>query len=274
MRHPQHALPLLIAFCILLAGCGSTTATPSPTATTTSQVTLNVFAAASLTESFTQIAAQYKQEHPDVTVKFNFAGSQLLEQQLANGAPADIFASADLTNMQKASNAGLVGPSQVFIKNKLVVIIPLSNPGKIHALKDLANKGLKIDFAAATVPAGKYGRQVLGNMANSPDYGPTYQKAVLGNIVSQEDNVKAVVTKVQLGEADAGFVYQSDVTDAVASKLTVIPIPDNFNVIAQYPIAVVKNSAHPNDAQAFIQYVLSPDGQAVLVKFHFIGLNG
>lgn len=274
MRHPLHALPLLIALCILFAGCGGTTATPSATATTTGQVTLNVFAAASLTESFTQIAAQYKQAHPDITVKFNFAGSQLLEQQLANGAPADIFASADLANMQKARNAGLVGPSQVFVKNKLVVIIPVSNPGKIHALKDLANKGLKIDFAAATVPAGKYGRQVLGNMANSPDYGPSYQKAVLGNIVSQEDNVKAVVTKVQLGEADAGFVYQSDVTDAVDSKLTVIPIPDNFNVIAQYPIAVVKNSTHSADAQAFIQYVLSPGGQAVLVKFHFIGLNG
>ncbi len=175
MRRPLRALPLLIALCILLAGCGSTTAASSPTATATSQVTLNVFAAASLTESFTQIAAQYKQAHPDVTVKFNFAGSQLLEQQLANGAPADIFASADLANMQKASGAGLVGSSQVFVKNKLVVIIPVSNPGKIHALKDLANKGVKIDFAAATVPAGKYGRQVIANIANSPGYGPTYQ---------------------------------------------------------------------------------------------------
>src|SRR5207247_4515153 len=136
------------ALSIMLSVLISTNYNSSPT-TTTSQLTLNVFAAASLTESFTQIAAQYKQAHPGVTVKFNFAGSQVLEQQLANGAPADIFASADLANMQKAGNAGLVGPSQVFIKNKLVVIIPASNPGKIHTLKDLANKGVKIDFAAA-----------------------------------------------------------------------------------------------------------------------------
>lgn len=235
---------------------------------------MNVFAAASLTESFTEIATNYQKAHPNVTTKFNFAGSQLLEQQIDQGAPSDIFASADLTNMQKASDAGLVGTSQIFVKNKLVVILPTSNPGKINTLHDLANQGIKIDIEAATVPAGKYSRQVLDNMAKSPDFGPAYETAVLANIVSQEDNVKAVVTKVQLGEADAGFVYQSDVTTAVASKLTILAIPDTFNVIAQYPIAVVKKSAHTSDAQAFIQYILSADGQATLVKFHFIGVNG
>ncbi len=273
MRHPLRTLPILIV--LLLAACGgSTTTTTSPTATTASPVTLNVFAAASLTESFTQIATQYEKLHPNIIIKSEFAGSQILEQQIANEAPADIFASADLANMEKASNAGLVGPSQVFVKNRLVVIIPASNPGKINTLKDLANKGLKIDIEASTVPAGAYTLQVLNNMAQSPDYGPAYKAAVLGNVVSQEDNVKAVVQKVQLGEADAGFVYRSDVTDAVASKLTFIPIPDNFNVVAQYPIAVVKSSTHQSEAQQFIQYILSADGQAVLVKFHFISING
>jgi len=273
-------LSLLIALCLLLVACGgSTSTTPSSpaataAATTPATVTLNVFAAASLTESFTAIAAQYQQMHPDIAIKINFAGSQILEQQIANGAPADIFASADLANMMKASTAGLVGDSQIFVKNRLVVIIPVGNPGKINTLHDLANKGIKIDIEAAAVPAGKYSRQALANMAKSPDYGPAYESAVLANIVSQEDNVKAVVTKVQLGEADAGFVYRTDVTDAVASKLTVIPIPDPFNVIAEYPIAVVKNSAHASDAQAFIQYILSPDGQAILTKFHFISVNG
>jgi molybdate transport system substrate-binding protein len=259
---------LLLACCLLLAACGGTVA-PLP-----STVTLKVFAAASLQEAFTAMATQYQKAHPDVKITFNFAGSQVLEQQIANGAPADIFASADLANMQKASAAGLVGISQVFAKNKLVVIVPASNPAGIASLKDLAKKGVKIDIAAATVPAGKYGRQVLDKMAGSPDYGPAYRSAVLGNIVSQEDNVKAVVQKVQLGEADAGFVYLTDVTAAVASKVKVITIPDTFNVVAQYPLAVVKNSPHATEAGAFVQYVLSADGQAILAKYHFTGKDG
>lgn len=272
MKYSPRTLLLLLVLCTLLAACGgasATTSTPTPT-----PVTLNVFAAASLTESFTEISTQYHKLYPTITVKFNFAGSQILEQQIANGASADIFASADLANMQKASNAGLVGNSQVFVKNKLAVIIPASNPGNISTLKDLAKKGIKIDIGAVTLPAGKYGRQVLDNMAKSPDYGPSYESAVLKNIVSEEDNVKAVVQKVQLGEVDAGFVYLTDVTAAVSNKVKIIDIPDTFNVIAQYPIAVVKNSSHATDAQAFVQYILSADGQAILVKYHFIAING
>jgi molybdate transport system substrate-binding protein len=273
MKHPLRALLLLLSLCTLLAACADT-ATTSSTSTPTSPVTLTVFAAASLTESFTEIGMQYHKMHSNITVKFNFAGSQTLETQMANGASADIFASADLANMQKASDAGLVGNSQVFVKNKLAVIIPASNPGPISTLKDLAKKGIKIDIGAVTVPAGKYARQVLDNMAKSPDYGPSYKSAVLKNIVSEEDNVKAVVQKVQLGEVDAGFVYLTDVTAAVSAKVKIIDIPDTFNVIAQYPIAVVKNSPHAAEAQTFIQYILSPDGQAILVKYHFIGVNG
>ncbi len=173
--------------------------------------------------------------------------------------------------MKKASDAGLVGTSQVFARNKLVVIVPASNPAGITTLKDLAKKGIKLDFGTPTLPIGAYGRQILDKMAQSPDYGSAYKNAVLGNIVSQEDNVKAVVQKVQLGEADAGFVYQTDVTPAIASKVKIIEIPDNFNVIAQYPIAVVKNTAHATQDQAFVQYILSADGQAVLISYHFTG---
>src|SRR6266581_1523141 len=234
---------LFLSFCILLEACGGSSTTSSTSTPPPAPVTLNVFAAASLTESFTEIGTAYQQQHPNVTVKLNFNGSQILEQQIANGAPADVFAPADLANMQKASDAGLVNSSQVFVKNRLVVIIPTSNPGKINSLKDLARKGIKIDLEAVTVPAGKYSRQALDNLSKSPDYGSGYGSAVLANVVSEETNVKAVVQKVQLGEADAGFVYRTDVTPAIANQVTVIDIPDPYNVIAQYPIAVVKNSA-------------------------------
>ena len=210
----------------------------------------------------------------NVTVKFNFNGSQILEQQIANGAPADVFASADQTNMQKASNAGLVNTSQVFVKNRLVVIIPTSNPGNINSLKDLAKKGIKIDIEATAVPAGKYSRQALANLSQSPDYGSSYANEVLANVVSEEQNVKAVVQKVQLGEADAGFVYVTDVTPSVADKVKIIDIPDPYNVIAQYPIAVIKSSPHPSDAQSFVDFVLSPNGQAILKKYNFIIISG
>jgi molybdate transport system substrate-binding protein len=274
MRYTQRSLMLFIIFCtLLLAACGSTTSTRTSTATSSaSPVTLNVFAAASLTGSFTAIAARYQQAHPGATVKLNFAGSQILEQQIASGAPADVFASADQANMLKASAAGLVGDSQVFVKNRLTVIIPANNPGHINSLHDLANKGVKIDIAAPTVPAGKYSIQALGKMALSPQYGPAYVKAVKANFVSLETDVKAVVNKVQLEEVDAGFVY---VTDAAAAKgkVTTVDIPDTFNVIAEYPIAVTKSSAHAGDAQAFDQYVLSKDGQAVLQQFGFIAVN-
>ena len=271
--YPLRATLLLAPLCILLlAACGGTSSSLPPTPTP-SIATLNVFAAASLTESFTQIATKYHQAHPNIVIKLNFNGSQILEQQIANGAPSDVFASADQANMMKALDAGLVDSSEVFVKNRLVVIIPANNPGDISSLKDLARKGVKIDIEASNVPAGKYSLQVLDNMAKSPDFGPTYESAVKANFVSQETNVKAVVQKVQLGEADAGFVYRTDVTTAVSNKVKIIDIPDNFNVIAQYPIAVTKNSAHAADAQAFVQYVLSMDGQDVLEQFHFIAVN-
>jgi molybdate transport system substrate-binding protein len=273
MRHSQRSLMLFIMLCtLLLAACGGTTAASTATPTA-SPVTLNVFAAASLKESFTAIAAKYQQAHAGVTVKLNFAGSQILEQQIASGAAADVFASADLANMTKASDAGLVGSSQVFVKNRLTVIIPASNPGHINSLHDLANKGVKIDIAAPTVPAGKYSLQALGKMALSPQYGPAYVSAVKKNFVSLETDVKSVVNKVQLGEVDAGFVYVTDVTAAVSDKVKMIVIPDEFNVIAQYPIAVTKGSTHASDAQAFVQYILSKDGQDVLQQYHFIVIN-
>ncbi|HKV57058.1 MAG TPA: molybdate ABC transporter substrate-binding protein [Ktedonobacteraceae bacterium] len=273
MKHILRVFLLSVVVCLLLAACGASSTSGGTPIAAPAPVTLNVFAAASLTESFNEIAAAYHLAHPTVTIKPNYNGSQILEQQIANGAPADVFASADAANMTKASDAGLVDASQVFVKNRLVVIVPSSNPGNISTLKDLAKKGVKIDLGANTVPAGKYALQVLDNLSKSPDYGATFGSSVLANVVSREDNVKAVVQKVQLGEADAGFVYRTDVTAAVASKVTVIDIPDPYNVIAEYPIAAVKASTHASDAQAFINFVLSPAGQAILTKYHFMAIN-
>jgi len=270
VRQPLRVFSLLSLFLLLVAGCGS----PSASNQTQASVTLNVFAASSLSEAFGEIAKQYQGSHPNTKIVYNFNGSQILVQQLTNGANADIFASADTANMNKAIDAKAVSNPQIFARNKLAVIIPTSNPGNITSLKDLARKGTKIVLAAPAVPAGKYSIQILDTMAKSPDYGPTFESGVKANVVSQEDNVKAVVQKVQLGEADAGIVYRTDVTAAVANQIKMIDIPDNFNVVAGYPVAVTQKSAHPAEAQAFVEYLLSADGQATLVRFHFISVSG
>ncbi len=270
-----YVLSLLCLLSLFFVACGgsaatSTSSSTAPTAPSAAPVTLNVFAAASLTESFNEIATKYHAAHPNITIKDNFAGSQALVQQIQNGANADIFASADQANMDKATQAGVVNQAQIFARNKLTVIVPVSNPKNVTTLKDLAQKGLKLVMAAPSVPVGKYGLQILDKLGKASDYGSAYESSVKSNVVSQEDNVKSVVTKVQLDEADAGIVYLTDVTPALSSKVKDIEIPDNFNVTAQYPIATTKNTAHTQEANAFEQYILSADGQAVLAKYHFI----
>ncbi|BCL82338.1 molybdenum ABC transporter substrate-binding protein [Ktedonobacteria bacterium brp13] len=277
----RRVFPFFMVFVVLiLAACGNTGTTTTTqsgsgaaTKTTTSPVTLNIFAASSLTESFNEIKQQYHTLHSDVTITYNFNGSQALEQQIANGAPSDIFASADQSNMQNASTANLVATSTVFAKNRLVVIVPAANPAHISTLKDLAKPGLKLVVGAPAVPIGKYGLQILDKLGQSSAYGAAYEKSVKANIVSQEENVKAVVEKVQLGEADAGIVYVTDVTQQELSQVTMITIPDQYNVVAQYPIALTKSSTHSQQAQDFINYLLSSAGQTVLTKYHFIAVT-
>jgi molybdate transport system substrate-binding protein len=273
--HPLRIVFVFLVLCMFLAACGqgntssgssnTTGVTPTPAPTT-----LKVFAAASLKTSFTAIQAQYQQAHPNVKIIYNFAGSQTLVQQITQGAPADVFASADQTNMKKVSSAGLATDPKTFADNTLAIIIPASNPAHITALKDLANKGVKIDIAASTVPVGSYTLQVLDKLGKSSEYGSTYESGVKANFVSQEDEDTAIVQKVELGEADAGIVYSTDVTAAAASKVKFISIPTTFNIIAQYPITVLKNATDTNDAQTFVQYILSSDGQAILAKYHFL----
>ena len=233
--------------------------------------TLKVYAAASLTEAFRDLGTSFERRHPGVAVEFNFAGSPQLAAQLEQGAQADVFASADQRWMVYARENGLVGDSaRVFARNRLVVIVPRANPAKIGRLEDLSRKGIKLVLAAEAVPVGRYSRVALENLAAAPGFPPGYDRRVLANLVSQEENVKSVVTKVQLGEADAGMVYHSDVTPAVVEKVEVFDIPDRYNSIASYPIAVLKSSRAPDMAREFVRLVSSDEGQRVLERHGFL----
>jgi len=233
--------------------------------------TLTVFAAASLTDAFEEIGRAFEEAHPGARVEFNFAGSQALRTQLEQGAVADVFASASKKEMDAAEAASLVtsGTAQVFLKNQLIVILPPDNPAAIQTLQDLARPGLKLVLAAEAVPVGGYSREALGKL--DAQFGPGFKDAVLANLISEEDNVKQVVVKVQLGEADAGMVYGSDAV--AASELKTIAIPPESNVIAEYPIAALTEAPHPELAAQFVAYVLSSEGQAILARWGFTPLN-
>jgi molybdate transport system substrate-binding protein len=233
--------------------------------------TLNVYAAASLTDAFRELGQIFEAAHPGVTVQFNFAGSQQLVAQLEQGAAADVFASADKRWMSVATEKGLVeGGATIFAGNRLVVIVPRANPARIGTLQHLARRGTKVVMAAEVVPAGKYSRDALKNLAGAPGFPPEYDRRVLANVVSQEENVKGVVAKVQLGEADAGLVYRSDVTPAVSRFVRVLEIADPYNVSASYPIAVLKGAQHPRAARQFVDLVSSEAGQRVLGRHGFL----
>src|SRR4029077_11370154 len=196
--------------------------------------------------------------HPGATVQFNFAGSPTLVTQIEQGAPADIFASADMTNMDKLKADGFTGgTSQVFAHNKLEIIVAAGNPKGISVLADLAKPGVIYITAGPTVPAGKYALQILS------------AAGVKVTPKSLETDVKSVVSKIELGEADAGIVYTTDIK-AAGSKVQGVAIPDAVNVVATYPIVTVKGTKNSNLANAFISYVLSADGQATLQTFGFL----
>jgi molybdate transport system substrate-binding protein len=233
---------------------------------------LTVFAAASLTEPFTEIGKKLEASHPGLQVVYNFGGSQALRMQLEQGAHADVFVSADGAQMELAKKGRVVqGETPIFVKNRLVVIVPKANPGKVTEFRDLAKPGLKLDLANAKVPVGNYSRQAFSKAG--AEYGADFETNALRNIVSEEENVKQVVTKVQLGEADAGIVYVSDVTPKVSKDVLTVPIPDAYNQIASYPIALTKGVDNRAAAEAFIAFVTSADGQTILKAHNLIPLK-
>jgi molybdenum ABC transporter molybdate-binding protein len=245
--------------------------TPVPPTATPEPRTLTVLAAASLTESFTELGKTFEAQNPGVTVAFNFAGSQQLAQQLDQGAPADVFASASKKYMDAAVSSKRVVKydAKTFVTNRLVVIFPKDNPAGLKELKDLAKPGLKLDLADKSVPVGQYSLDFLDKASKDEKFGATFKDDVLKNVVSYETDVKAVVSKIALGEADAGIVYITDF-NAAADKLGMLDIPDALNSIAAYPIAAITDSKNTDLASAFVSLVLSPDGQKVMAKYGFI----
>ena len=268
MRRGRSA-PRAAVIALLLAGVGAA-ALPSRPASAATTTKLQVFAAASLSDAFAEIGRRLAQQRPRLEVRFNFAGSQQLVAQIEQGAAADVFASADERWMSMLREHGLVAAEpKVFARNRLVVIVPKTNPARIGRLTDLARGGVKLVLGADAVPVGRYSRIALQNLARDPAFGADYATRVSRNVVSEEENVKSVVAKVQLGEADAGMVYRSDVTPSAARFVNVIEIPEAANVIASYPIAALdaaRTAGHDAEARIFVDYVLSPEGQKILEK--------
>ncbi|HMZ08842.1 MAG TPA: molybdate ABC transporter substrate-binding protein [Anaerolineales bacterium] len=279
----KRLLSLTVLLAVLLTACSSA-ATPAPTLAVQAPTlvptevpptatlepepqALTVFAAASLTDAFTEIGLAFDAANPGVTTTFNFAGSQALRTQIEEGAPADVFASASGKEMDTLLTDSFVAAAaaQVFLTNNLLVILPADNPAALEKLEDLANPGIKIVLAAEEVPVGKYARQALDLMDAS--FGSGFKDKVLANVVSNEDNVRQVVAKIQLGEADAGIVYVSDVV--AAPELKSIEIPADLNVTAKYPIAPLVKSENSELASKFIEFVLSAEGQAILTTWGF-----
>jgi molybdate transport system substrate-binding protein len=231
---------------------------------------LTVFTAASLTGALGEIGQIYTNQ-TNIEVAFNFDGSQALRTQIENGAYADVFLSANKKQMNAVKNSGLMNNSSIiiFTKNKLSLIVPKGNPAKIGNLSDLAKPGLKIVIGTKDVPVGDYALQIIGKLGNDSAYGPDYKTKVLANVISQETNVNYVVTKVALGEADVGFAYVSDITEELTSKVDKIDIPDEYNIIAEYPLGILLESKYPAESWEFIDLVMSDEGKAVLEKYGF-----
>src|SRR5215467_10229636 len=243
---------------VTAAGCSSSTSSPPSGASSPKPATgtITVFAAASLTGTFTQLGKQFEAAHPGDTVKFSFGPSSGLATQITSGAPADVFASASPTNMQDVVSAGDASNPQDFAKNTMEVAVPPDNPAKVSSVTDLAKKSVKVALCQPQVPCGKVAAEVFKNA------GITVKPVTL------QPDVKSVLTQVETGNVDAGVVYVTDVM-AAGSKVTGLTIPASDNVSTLYPIATISSSKEKSIAQAFVAYVLSPAGQQVLTAAGF-----
>ncbi|PAW77326.1 MAG: molybdate ABC transporter substrate-binding protein [Verrucomicrobia bacterium Tous-C9LFEB] len=233
---------------------------------------VTVFAAASLGDAFKVLKKSFETAHPGVTVTYNFAGSQQLRAQVEQGATPDVFASANLDEIKALAAKKYVEETQskIFARNKLVIAVNAQSEIPVKSPKDLAAAKLKLVLADKSVPVGKYTVKYLDAASKDPAFGASYKDAVLKNVVSYETNVRAVLTKVTLGEADAGVVYATDAQSVETGKLFTISLPAGLSEIAQYPIAPLVKAPNKELAQAFVAYVLSAEGQQVLSKFGFL----
>jgi molybdate transport system substrate-binding protein len=253
----------------LLAACSTTGASaPTPGSRSAEAIDLTVFAAASLSGVLEEVKPAYASTHPGTTLTVSTDSSAALEAKIEQGAPADIFLSADTVNPQKLVQKGFsAGEPVVFAVNKLAIVVASGNPGAIGTPADLARSGVKLIAAGDEVPITKYARQLVDNLAKEPGYPADFAAAYGRNVVSKEDNVNAVIGKIELGEGDAAVVYATDAKRS--TKVTTVDIPEGANVSASYAGVVVGASSHQERARAFLCWLTSPDGQAVLSSFGF-----
>jgi molybdate transport system substrate-binding protein len=232
---------------------------------------LTVFCGAGLTGAFNEIGQLYENTS-GLSVNFNFDGIPALRAQIEQGAYADVIVSANLKHMDSLMAEGYIDNDtvKIFAGNKVAIIVPNDNPANITDLTDLAKPGVKILMGTKDLPAGDYTLQVLDKLAADSKYGPAYKEAVMANVVSEETTVNRIVSKVAMGEADAGFAFISDVSPQMVGKVTRIAVPDEYNAVGKFPLGMLKQSKHPKEAQSFIDLVMSEEGQAVLDKYGFI----
>jgi molybdate transport system substrate-binding protein len=248
----------------VLAACSSAGAAPS-----VAGGELTIFAAASLKGALDKAKVAYETANPGTTLTISTDSSSALETQIEQGAPADVFLSADTTNPKRLVDAGLTdGGPVTFAGNELTIIVPTANEAGITSPMDLAKSGIKVIAAGDEVPITKYATQLVDNLAKEAGYPADFAATYAGNVASKEDNVKAVVAKIELGEGDAGIVY---VTDAKASdEVTTIDVPASANVPATYDGVVVKASRNAAASMAFLDWFAGPDGQAILSDLGFL----
>lgn len=272
-RRRRRALLLLLSLPCLLPACSdrrdpsgqqpasATTAAPASAPAQPSPQKLTIFAAASLRDAFESMAEDFRRAHAGVEITFNFAGSQELRMQIEHGAPADVFASADRKHMDALVAQGLARPAALFARNHLVVVVP-RGAATVKNLQDLP-RATRIVIGGPEVPVGRYTRDML---ARATARWPGFEQQVMAHVVSQELNVRQVLAKVALGEADAGIVYRTDAATS-PDKVDVIAIPEDLDVVAEYPIAELARA--PRAAQAWVAHVRSPAGQQALARFGF-----
>jgi molybdate transport system substrate-binding protein len=256
---------LLAVACVpalMLAACGhdddddSASATEAPAEELTLEGDLTVFAAASLTDAFDEVGAAFEEANPDVSIEFNYGASSALREQILAGAPADVFASANTSNMDQVVETGAATDPQDFVTNQLQIVVPAENPGGVAGLDDFADADLLIGLCAEEVPCGEFGREALANAQVTP------------SVDTNEPDVRALLTKVEAGELDAGIVYVTDVL-AAGDAVEGIDIPAHVNVTATYPIAALSDAGNADVAAAFVEFVLSDDGQEILESYGF-----
>ena len=258
-----------------LAACSAAAASPSPTPTSTpvpaptEPTELTILAAASLTDLLDATKTAYESTHDGVTLVISTDSSAALETKIEQGAPADLFLSADTANPQKLVDKGLVtGDAVSFAGNELTIIVPTDNPGRIESPADLAGDGIRIIAAGDEVPITGYATQLVTRLAGLPGYPSDFAGDYAANILSREENVKGIVAKVELGEGDAGIVYATDATASVSVRT--IRVPAEANVQATYAAVVVRGSPHEGEAQAFLMWLTGPEGLSILQGLGFL----